>query len=113
MLLLLSKPPSRTRCYTPRWEGESRGESTHVHCTASSTATGGSAMIAGLPVVLALLAPAATVYGPAAPVAPKPATAPATAERQCAPTNPDPNSKTIVVCAVRPQGYRLDPDVLE
>ena len=68
-------------------------------------------MIAGLPVVLALLAPAATVYGPAAPPAPKPASAPA-ADRQCAPTNPDPNAKTIVVCAVRPQGYRLDPDIL-
>ena len=70
-------------------------------------------MIAGLPVVLALLAPAATVYGPAAPPAPKPASAPAgPADRQCAPTNPDPNAKTIVVCAVRPQGYRIDPDIL-
>jgi hypothetical protein len=59
-------------------------------------------MRAVLAIALVLLAPAAT----AAPTA-------ATGERECAPTNPDPNSRTIVVCAIRPQGYRIDKDVLE
>ena len=32
--------------------------------------------------------------------------------RDCSPTVPDPNSREIVVCAVKPNGYRLDPDIL-
>jgi hypothetical protein len=83
-------------------------------------------MPAGLSVVLVLLAQAATnvpvaaaqppspTYGPATPAPAKPATAPVkTAERECAPQNSDPKANEIVVCAVKPQGYRLDPDVLE
>ena len=31
----------------------------------------------------------------------------------CSPTTPDPNSNQIVICAPKPQGYRIDPDVLE
>lgn len=35
------------------------------------------------------------------------------AQRECTnPPAPDPNSREIVVCAVKPNGYRLDPDVL-
>jgi hypothetical protein len=32
---------------------------------------------------------------------------------QCSPATPDPDSSQIVICAQRPQGYRIDPDVLE
>jgi hypothetical protein len=32
---------------------------------------------------------------------------------ECSPAKPDPNSTQVVICAVRPQGYRIDPDVLE
>ena len=57
-------------------------------------------------------APSHPVYGPAAPAAK--ASSPSTpAERECATPKPDPNAREIVVCALRPQGYRLDPDVLE
>lgn len=71
-------------------------------------------MPAALPVALALLAQVASGYGPPPPPPPKPATSPVTAaQRQCAPQNPEPNSNAIVVCAVKPQGYRIDPDVLE
>ena len=77
-----------------------------------------SAMPAGP--LLALLAQAAvatdashSVYGPVPPAA-KPVAAVKEAPRECsAPVNKDPNAREIVVCAVRPQGYRLDPDVLE
>jgi len=52
-------------------------------------------------------------YGPTPPAPGKSATPPIkTAEQQCAQQKADPNSKEIVVCAIRPQGYRIDPDVL-
>lgn len=67
-------------------------------------------MPAGLSVALMISAQAAA--GPVqATTAPTPAATPA---KECAtPTAPDPNSREIVVCAVKPNGYRLDPDVLE
>lgn len=72
-------------------------------------------MPTGLSVALMISAQAAAsaspAYGPlsSAP-APKPVAAPA---KECAnPSVPDPNSREIVVCAVKPNGYRLDPDVL-
>jgi hypothetical protein len=76
-------------------------------------------MPAGLPVAMILLAQAAAAspepgqpaYGPAAPAA-KPAPPPAKIP-ECPQANPDPNSREIVVCAERPQGYRIDPDVLK
>jgi hypothetical protein len=75
--------------------------------------------MAALPTALFLLAqtasaaPADPSYGAAAPAPAKPAITPAkTAEQQCAQQQADPNSKDIVVCAIRPQGYRIDPDVL-
>src|SRR4051794_37739105 len=79
-------------------------------------------VMAALPAALFLLAQAASaapadssqpLYGPAAPAPLTLGTTPAkTAEQQCAQQQTDPNSKEIVVCAIRPQGYRIDPDVL-
>jgi hypothetical protein len=54
----------------------------------------------------------AQAYGPATPVPPKTAAAAAPARKNCSPDAPDPNSDTIVVCVVKPDGYRIDPDVL-
>lgn len=80
-------------------------------------------MSAGLPVLLAMLAQAASpppveaqkAYGPEAAVAPKAAPTPPAGpeQRDCTNSSKDPNSPEIVICAPRPQGYRLDPDVLE
>ena len=72
-------------------------------------------MPAGLSLVLAAAAQTAaassSAYGPAAP-SPTPA-AKTEAPRDCkTPPVPDPNSRDIVVCAERPNGYRLDPDIL-
>ena len=76
-------------------------------------------MPAGLSVALALSVQAAAApspaYGPASTTAAAPVAAPAKeTQRECTnPAGPDPNSREIVVCALRPNGYRLDPDVLE
>lgn len=81
-------------------------------------------MPAGLPVALLLFAqaassasaPPAPVYGPNEAALPKPpgSTAKA-AERECAaqPQSKDPKSNEIVVCAIKPEGYRLPPDIVE
>ena len=61
-------------------------------------------MLVGLPVALAMLAPAAEAQPPAA--AP-----PAGSANSCPP--PDPASTTIVICTERPNGYRLNPDLME
>jgi len=73
---------------------------------------------------IALVAAAHAVAAPSSSYGPEPARAPATASapaatpakeapRNCTtPAVPDPNSREIVVCAERPNGYRLDPDVL-
>jgi hypothetical protein len=74
-------------------------------------------MPAGLLVAAALLGQSAdasgsaTPYGPAAPVVGKSSAAAAAPE--CSPAVPDPNTREIIVCAPKPQGYRIDPDVLE
>ncbi|MEO8454123.1 MAG: hypothetical protein ABI454_03100 [Sphingomicrobium sp.] len=79
-------------------------------------------MFAGVPVALLLLAQAAdsaaapadsarAVYGPAAPPAPKPAAAAAKPAEPC-PTQTG-NAREIVICAEKPQGFRIDPDVLK
>jgi hypothetical protein len=73
-------------------------------------------MAAILPVAVLMLAQAATgdaSYGPAAPVAPKAPAPVQSAQRQCAPEITDPNSREIMVCAPKPEGYRIDPDVLK
>ena len=82
-------------------------------------------MPAGLPAALVLFAqttsaaaPAqapAAVYGPAAPAAvPKPAAAPVKPAVPCPPPPaPTGTSQEIVICAEKPQGYRINPDVLK
>jgi hypothetical protein len=67
-------------------------------------------MPVGLPVALVMLA---QIYGPAAPPATKPPQAAPSAEKDCSPSAPDPKTGEIVVCAIKPEGYRLNPDVLE
>lgn len=69
-------------------------------------------MPAGLPVAILLFAQAAAgpVEAPAAPAAPAPSDA---SERDCMAQNKDPNAKQIVICAPKPQGYRLPPDIVE
>lgn len=68
-------------------------------------------MPAGLPVAIALLlaAPAPT-YGPPAPATP-PKPGEKRAEEGCTTQTPKADTREIVVCAERPEGYRLDPDV--
>ncbi len=70
-------------------------------------------MPAGLPVAFLLLAQ--TSYGPTPPATPTQATATPAAgnARDCVEQNKDPNAQQIVICAPKPQGYRLPPDVLE
>ena len=53
------------------------------------------------------------VYGPVAPPTPPPsvAKAPAKPAERC--DSRSPNDNEIVICATRPDGYRLNPDVLE
>jgi hypothetical protein len=53
-------------------------------------------------------------YGPDQKAAPAPVAASVKeAQPDCTnPAVPNPNSREIVVCAVKPNGYRLDPDVL-
>ena len=87
-------------------------------------------MPAGLLFAIALLAESAAAaaeapppvsapptYGPASPAPPKKpvkvADEPVKAATACAPAALNPKTGEIVVCAQRPQGYRIDPDVLE
>ena len=73
----------------------------------------------GLPVAFVLLAQAASTapaatpgYGPA-PAAPAKVAPPAQPTRECVNQNADPNGNEIVVCAIKPEGYRLPPDIVE
>ena len=76
-------------------------------------------MPGGLSIALVMLAQAAagsgrSNYGPVAEVPPAPAAAPRKAEdRVCTDASKDSNSNVIVICGPPPQGYRLNPDVLE
>jgi len=79
-------------------------------------------MPAGLSVAFMAAAQAVAAASPGSPPVYGPNTKPASvpvaaslkeAQRDCTnPAGPNPNSREIVVCAVRPNGYRLDPDVL-
>lgn len=72
-------------------------------------------MPAGLIVAVAFAASAASapgVYGPVRPDPPKPA-AKAPAADPCASAAAVGDTREIVICAQRPQGYRLNPDVME
>ena len=75
----------------------------------------------GVPAALIILVQAASntpsdssVYGPAAAPPPKSIAPLKSAASQC-PTaaTTDPKTGPIVVCAIKPQGYRIDPDVLQ
>ena len=70
-------------------------------------------MLSGLPIVLLFAAQAAAgrSYGPDLPPAPKPKTE--TAVSACAAPVVDKDKGEIFVCAPRPEGYRIDPDVLK
>lgn len=75
-------------------------------------------MFAGLPVALVLLAQAASAnaspaYGPAAPAVPKPAAAPVKPAEPCPTPAHSGSSQEIVICAEKPLGYRINPDVLK
>jgi hypothetical protein len=65
-------------------------------------------MLSGLPIVLLFAAQAA---GPALPPPPKPKTEAAVSA--CAAPAVDKDKGEIFVCAPRPEGYRIDPDVLK
>jgi hypothetical protein len=54
----------------------------------------------------------APAYGPAAPVPPKVAPSAGPARKDCTPNAPDPKTGAIIVCVVKPNGYRIDPDIL-
>ena len=79
-------------------------------------------MLSGLPMIFlfAVQAPAAAApveadaphsYGPAIPPAPKPKKAAVAAA--CAAPPVDKDKGEVFVCAPRPEGYRIDPDVLK
>ena len=72
-------------------------------------------MTTGLAVALAFFAEtAAAGHGPPGTPSAKPTTeAPKPADADCAPQPAAPKSGDIVICAVKPNGYRLDPDVME
>jgi len=84
----------------------------------------GGAMLAGLLVAIALLAPvagevaakaepAAAATADLAPTTDGPANDGETKAANRCPTLPNAQPGEIVICAQRPEGYRLDPDVLE
>ncbi len=56
--------------------------------------------------------PPAAAYGPAVPAPPKAPANGGPARKDCSPKDPDPTTGAIVVCVVKPNGYRIDPDIL-
>ena len=66
----------------------------------------------GLPVALVLLAQAANA-APAPATLPPPAAAKAQPTADCRNAPPSPDSRSILVCGQKPDGYRIDPDILE
>ena len=76
------------------------------------------AQAADAPAAAAPAAPApaaaqgAPAYGPAVPPPPKTPTSIAAPRKDCSPKTPDPETGAIVVCVIKPNGYRLDPDIM-
>ena len=66
-------------------------------------------MIAGLALAAALFGQPPQADGPARPAGAQPTK---TAESACVPPVPNAGSQEIVVCATKPDGYRINPDVL-
>jgi hypothetical protein len=71
-------------------------------------------MMSGMTVLmLAQAAASGTGYGPPAPPKPaSPAVAAKAAADPCPTPDPKADQRDIIVCAQRPQGYRIDPDVM-
>ena len=69
-------------------------------------------MPADLPVVIAMLVQAAS-GAPAAAPPPQPSHGAQPVNEACPSEPPKANQRDIVICAPRPQGYRLNPDVME
>jgi hypothetical protein len=67
-------------------------------------------MVAGLSIALIMAAPAAAAAQP--PAATKADSPAAAASAEACPA-PGADGRTIVICTQRPQGYRLNPDVME
>ncbi len=73
-------------------------------------------MPAGAMIALTMLAQAAGAPAPAPEPPPVPAVQPASAkipDRECTAQAKGPNANEIVICAQRPQGYRISPDLLQ
>ena len=51
-------------------------------------------------------------YGPAESAPPRTAASDPSARKDCSPDAPDPETGAIVVCVIKSDGYRLDPDVM-
>lgn len=75
----------------------------------SSTISRVRPMPAGFPTAILLFAQAAN-YGPATPA---PSTAQAAVKPdECADQRRNPQANEIVICAIKPNGYRIDPDLM-
>jgi len=83
----------------------------HIFIAAQGSSPQGWAMPPAFPVALLMLAEG-TTYGPATPAVPKAAAKPASGDG-CETAQATANTREIVICAQRPNGYRLNPDVME
>jgi hypothetical protein len=73
----------------------------------------GGSMLSGVTVLmLAQAAAGGTSYGPPEPARPAPVAAKAPAD-PCRTVAPSLDQRDIIVCAQRPEGYRIDPDVMK
>src|SRR5678815_3692872 len=87
------------------------GAALHIFIAAQGSSPQGWAMPPAFPVALLMLAEG-TTYGPATPAVPKAAAKPASGDG-CETAQATANTREIVICAQRPNGYRLNPDVME
>jgi len=76
-------------------------------------------MFPGVPVAVVLLAqsvsaaPAGSQTAPDKSITPSKSPASVNAREDCSPNAPSADQRSIVICAQRPNGYRLNPDVME
>lgn len=69
-------------------------------------------MMTGFGTAVALLGAQSAGYGPAVPAPPPPRVEPRPAE-PCPTARPTADNPEIIICAPRPEGYRIDPDLVE
>ncbi|HWI89133.1 MAG TPA: hypothetical protein VNS11_07855 [Sphingomicrobium sp.] len=69
-------------------------------------------MIAGLAFAAALFGQAPQAEGPASPASAGPSASAKPLESECVPPVPSAGSQEVVVCATKPDGFRINPDVL-